>query len=169
MPYFRTGTWNKTLLTACYPHATHSPLSHPPCRATFNLPPPFPRLCFSVTYRLPNASSLSHVLIFLYRIPSGQSVNTSLRAFVDLKGAFDWANKDVIIIDELILKGVKGRLLGWIRDYLYNRTAQVWFQGAVSSEEVFELEKPEGGVLSPIYTCPKVHTQYVCMYLFVVC
>ena len=69
--------------------------------------------------------------------------------YVDLKGAFDRANKDVIT-EELILKGVKGRLLGWIRDYLFNRTAQVWFQGAVSSEEVFELGTPQGGVLSPM-------------------
>ncbi|XP_063866943.1 uncharacterized protein LOC135104011 [Scylla paramamosain] len=64
--------------------------------------------------------------------------DATCRAFIDLKGAFDRANKDVIM-EELILKGVKGRLLGWIRDYLYNRTAQVWFQGAVSSEEVFVL------------------------------
>ncbi|XP_063849706.1 uncharacterized protein LOC135093957 [Scylla paramamosain] len=75
--------------------------------------------------------------------------DATCRAFVDLKGACDRANKDVIM-EELILKGVRGRLLGWIRDYLYNRTAQVWFQGAVSSEEVFELGTLQGGVLSPM-------------------
>ena len=75
--------------------------------------------------------------------------DVTCRAFIDLKGAFDRANKDVIM-EELIHKGIRGRLLGWIRDYLYNRTAQVWFQGAVSSEEVFELGTPQGGVLSPM-------------------
>ncbi|KAK3895411.1 hypothetical protein Pcinc_000864 [Petrolisthes cinctipes] len=71
------------------------------------------------------------------------------RAFVDLKGAFDRANKDVII-EELIVKGIKGRLLEWICDYLYNRKAQVWFQGAVSSEETLDLGTPQGSVLSPM-------------------
>lgn len=39
------------------------------------------------------------------------------RAFIDLKGAFDRANKEVIM-EELIKKGVKGKLLRWIWDYL---------------------------------------------------
>ncbi|XP_063848254.1 uncharacterized protein LOC135093209 [Scylla paramamosain] len=83
------------------------------------------------------------------RMQKHKDVHLLVRAFVDLKGAFDRTNKDVIM-EELIFKGVKGRLLGWIRDYLYNRAAQVWFQGAVSSEEVFEIGTSQGGVLSPM-------------------
>ncbi|XP_050700378.1 uncharacterized protein LOC126987455 [Eriocheir sinensis] len=75
--------------------------------------------------------------------------DVNCRAFVDLKGAFDRANKDVIM-EELTLQGVRGRLLSWIRDYLYGRRAQVVFQGATSTEEVFELGTPQGGVLSPM-------------------
>lgn len=75
--------------------------------------------------------------------------DVNCRAFVDLKGAFDRANKDVIM-EELTLQGVRGRLLSWIRDYLYGRRAQVVFQGATSTEEVFELGTLQGGVLSPM-------------------
>lgn len=77
------------------------------------------------------------------------SSNVTCRAFIDLKGAFDRANKDVIM-EELVLKGVKGRLLKWIQDYLYDRTAKVWVQGAYSTEATFELGTPQGGVLSPM-------------------
>ena len=77
------------------------------------------------------------------------NMNVTCRAFIDLKGAFDRANKDVIL-EELILKGVKGKLLGWIQDYLSDRKAKVWFHGASSSEGTFELGTPQGGVLSPM-------------------
>ena len=53
-------------------------------------------------------------------------------------------------MEELVLKGVKGKLLGWIQDYLYGRKGNVWFQGALSSEGTFELGTPQGGVLSPM-------------------
>ena len=82
-------------------------------------------------------------------VTSLSNKDATCRAFIDLKGAFDRANKDVIM-EELVLKGVKGNLLRWIGDYLYGRTAQVWYQGAVSSEEPLELGTPQGGVLSPM-------------------
>lgn len=52
--------------------------------------------------------------------------SVTCRAFIDLKGAFDRAKKDVIM-EELIIKGVKGELLGWIHNYLYGRQVKIWF------------------------------------------
>ena len=77
------------------------------------------------------------------------NANVTCRAFIDLKGAFDRANKDVIM-EELVMKGVTGKLLGWIQDYLYGRQGKVWFQGSYSAEGNFELGTPQGGVLSPM-------------------
>ena len=77
------------------------------------------------------------------------NANVNCRAFIDLKGAFDKANRDVIL-EELMMKGVKGKLLGWIWDYLCDRKAKVWLQGAVSAEGNFDLGTPQGGVLSPM-------------------
>lgn len=77
------------------------------------------------------------------------NASSTCQAYVDLKGAFDKANKEVIL-EELVLKGVKGRLLGWIQDYLCARKGKVWLHGALSKEKEFELGTPQGGVLSPV-------------------
>ncbi|XP_068212642.1 uncharacterized protein [Palaemon carinicauda] len=69
--------------------------------------------------------------------------------FLDLKGAFDKANKDVIL-ECLVKKGIKGKLLMWISQYLSNRRGTVMFQGYESTEKYFELGIPQGGVLSPM-------------------
>ena len=68
--------------------------------------------------------------------------------FIDLKSAFDVANRE-IILDEIIKMGIKGKLLTWIRGYLSNRSSKVLFQGCLSEERVFELGTPQGRVLSP--------------------
>ncbi len=75
---------------------------------------------------------------FLQRL---STPDITCRAFVDLKGAFDRAIKDMIM-EELLVKCVRGRLLSWIRDYLCCRRAQVVFQGATSSQEVLKLGPP---------------------------
>ena len=74
--------------------------------------------------------------------------NATCRAFIDIKGAFDRANKEVIL-EELVNLGVTGKLLKWIQSYLSNRKARVWLQGSFSEEKVLELGTPQGGVLSP--------------------
>lgn len=76
------------------------------------------------------------------------SGNDYCRTFIDLKGAFDKANGEVIMY-ELASLGVKGNLLQWIGDYVTGRRAQVWFQGSLSHEKMLELGTPQGGVLSP--------------------
>ncbi len=88
--------------------------------------------------------STHHCLVELYTRLSP----TSVVAFLDLKSAFDIANKE-IILDQLVDFGVQGNLLRWIRGYLCNRTSRVLFRGACSSYERFELGTPQGGVLSP--------------------
>ena len=68
--------------------------------------------------------------------------------FLDLKGAFDRANRQIILY-QLAQMGVKGKLLAWIRDYLTDRKGYVHFQGRSSTVREFELGTPQGGVLSP--------------------
>ncbi|XP_064086111.1 uncharacterized protein LOC135201165 [Macrobrachium nipponense] len=64
---------------------------------------------------------------------------TSVVAFIDLKSAFDVANRD-IILDQLIDFGIKGNLLRWIRGYLRNRVSRVLFKGALSTAKELELD-----------------------------
>ena len=80
----------------------------------------------------------------------------SIVAFIDLKSAFDVANRD-IILDQLVDFGVKGNLLRWIRGYLRNRTSRVLFKGVLSPAKDFDLGTPQGGVLSPFLFNVLVH------------
>ena len=88
--------------------------------------------------------STQHCLVDLYSRLSRDSVV----AFLDLKSAFDVANRDVIL-DQLVAFGIRGNLLRWIRGYLSNRSSRVFFSGAYSSSRSFLLGTPQGGVLSP--------------------
>lgn len=69
------------------------------------------------------------------------------RVFVELKGAFDKANGEVILY-ELEALVIPGKKLKWMRDY--KRSAYVWYQGSRYNESKFELSTPQGRVLSLI-------------------
>ena len=68
--------------------------------------------------------------------------------FLDLKAAFDIANRQLILY-ELAKMDIGGRLLHWISGYLTNRRAAALFQGYKSEVKDMQLGTPQGGVLSP--------------------
>ena len=68
--------------------------------------------------------------------------------FLDIEKAFELACPDAIL-EALVMKGVRGRLLAWLRDYLRGRKSRVRFQGVVSEYRTFENGTPQGGILSP--------------------
>ena len=73
----------------------------------------------------------------------------NVTTFVDLKSAFDIANRS-IILEHLASLGVDGKLLTWIRGYLSNRYSKVFYKGNITDNyRLFELGTPQGGVLSP--------------------
>ncbi|XP_066956241.1 uncharacterized protein [Macrobrachium rosenbergii] len=80
------------------------------------------------------------------------SSNLNILAFVDLKGAFDWTNSNVIL-EELVNRGIKGPLLRLTKNYLTGGSAKAWYQGCESEEKLMEIGTPQGGVLSsvPLY------------------
>ncbi|KAK3889118.1 hypothetical protein Pcinc_006860 [Petrolisthes cinctipes] len=78
--------------------------------------------------------STRHCLVDQYSRLSRDSV----MAFIDLRSAFDVANRD-IILDQLVDFGIKDNLLRWIRGYLSNRTSRVFFTGALSPLYSFHL------------------------------
>ena len=53
------------------------------------------------------------------------------------------------ILETLANKGVSGKLLAWIRDFLTHRQARVSFQGKLSNNRTFENGTPQGSILSP--------------------
>ena len=72
----------------------------------------------------------------------------TVTVFLDLEKAFELASPHAILT-ALVRKGVRGRLLAWLQDYLRHRRARVKFQGHKSSYREFENGTPQGGILSP--------------------
>jgi ribonuclease HI len=67
--------------------------------------------------------------------------------FLDIEKAFELVNKDVILT-ALISKGITGKTIALIDDFLTDRKARVVFQGCKSSYHNLENGTPQGSVLS---------------------
>ncbi len=71
-----------------------------------------------------------------------------LAVFLDLEKAFELANAWVIT-NELAARGINGKLMGWILDFLTGREARVALQGKHSDYLSLENGTPQGAVISP--------------------
>ena len=69
--------------------------------------------------------------------------------YIDLSSAFDkvWHKG---LISKLIDKGIEGRLILWLYNYLENWRIKVRVDGCLSDEISLEAGTPQGGVLSPL-------------------
>ncbi|XP_050706570.1 uncharacterized protein LOC126991941 [Eriocheir sinensis] len=77
-----------------------------------------------------------------------KAVPPTITVFLDLEKAFELASPHAILT-ALVRKGIRGRLLAWLQDYLQQRRARVKFQGFKSSFRGFDNGTPQGGILSP--------------------
>ena len=68
--------------------------------------------------------------------------------FIDLEKAFELANADAIL-HQLASKGITGKTLAWIEDFLTDRLARVRFLDNYSDYYHMENGTPQGSVLSP--------------------
>ena len=68
--------------------------------------------------------------------------------FVDITKAFERANK-LIIMEKLVERGVRGRLLKWLFDFLSDRKSRVTIQGHESDFVTFDNGTPQGSIISP--------------------
>ena len=98
-----------------------------------------------------------HVFGFTRGVSTADSIITllteanhrpTIAVFLDLEKAFELASPHAILA-ALVRKGVRGRLLAWLKDYLLHRRARVRFQGHKSSFCELENGTPQGGILSP--------------------
>ena len=69
--------------------------------------------------------------------------------FIDLRKAFDTVNHEVPL-SKLRGLGVMHREHEWFRNYLYNRTQVVEFQGVSSTAEPVSAVVPQGSILGPL-------------------
>ena len=68
---------------------------------------------------------------------------------LDVKGAFDkvWHNG---LCTQLKAKGVSGRLLSWLQNYLSERSINVVLAGQASSTASINASVPQGSILGPL-------------------
>ena len=160
------------------PRTTTGPLEtshyhpHPKARTTSHIPPHHTPLLFienhgtndtqETPWTLPTPHPLMHgfvrgrsttdatcqVVNFITDRTKGTQRGRAYAALIDLEKAFERANP-THILHALTSQGIHGRLLGWIRDYLRNRTAAVKFAGHTSDPRNFQLGTPQGSSLSP--------------------
>ena len=67
---------------------------------------------------------------------------------LDLEKAFELANP-AAILETLVEKGAKGKLLCWFKNNILRRRGRVKFQGVVSDYKELHNRTPQGGILSP--------------------
>ncbi|XP_050714974.1 uncharacterized protein LOC126997803 [Eriocheir sinensis] len=65
----------------------------------------------------------------------------AVAVFLDLEKAFELASAHAILV-ALVRKGIQGRLISWIEDYLQHRRARVRFQGLRSAYRELENDTP---------------------------
>ena len=95
-------------------------------------------------------SCLSQLLTQFERILSRLEAKQNVDViYLDFSKAFDKVDHQ-IILEKLRLMGVKGKLLLWIKSFLFNRTQRVMVNGFLSEPVNVISGVPQGSVLGPL-------------------
>ena len=90
------------------------------------------------------SSTTDCIMTFLAIVNNSEAI----AVFLDLEKAFELASP-AAMLDAFVKKGVRGRMLAWLEDYLQGRRSRVRYQGTSSTYRAFDLGTPQGGILSP--------------------
>ena len=105
------------------------------------LGPPHPH-SFAFHRKCGTAENIATILSFTEK-------KSAIVVFLDLEKAFELASADAVLVS-LVHKGVSGKLLRWLRDFLNQRVARTRFQGHFSARSTLENGTPQGSILSPV-------------------
>jgi len=75
--------------------------------------------------------------------------HTTVAAFLDFEKAYDMLWRDGLM-QKLITLGVNSKMLGFINNFINNRTFQVKVNETLSEKKILENGTPQGSVISPI-------------------
>jgi ribonuclease HI len=81
--------------------------------------------------------------------PCTKPLKAAYAIFIDYMKAFELANSSVVLSILCEEKGVVGNLLGWLQDFLTDRTGYTTILGQKSDTMPFYQGTPQGSVLSP--------------------
>ena len=99
---------------------------------------------------LPDHSTTTNLLEFINDISTTLDINGNIDAVcIDFAKAFD-----TVCHSKLLLKlehyGIRGKVLGWIKNFLYNRSIKVLVNNTFSNKLPVPSSVPQGSVLAPI-------------------
>ncbi|CAF4409801.1 unnamed protein product, partial [Didymodactylos carnosus] len=95
-------------------------------------------------------STTNLLLDVVNKIKLGITANKFVRAaLLDFKKAFDNVNHECLLL-KLYKKGVRGKALKWIEDYLKDRTIQTMLDGKMSQKRLVTKGVPQGSILGPL-------------------
>ena len=97
-----------------------------------------------------NRSTLDQIIRLQSAILKAKMENRELLCiFLDLEKAFDlmWTK---VVQAQLVKFNIKGRILGWVQDFLKDRKIQVRVGSDLSDVRLLDNGSPQGSVLSPI-------------------
>ncbi|CAF1386888.1 unnamed protein product [Didymodactylos carnosus] len=95
-------------------------------------------------------STTNLLLEVVYKINSGLKENKFVRAaLLDFQKAFDNVNHEYLLF-KLYQKGIRGKALKWIKDYLSNRSIQTVLDGHNSNKRYVTKGVPQGSVIGPL-------------------
>ena len=109
-------------------------------RLQYQLGPPHP-CAFAYTRKTGATENIATIL----SLTEGKS---AIIVFLDIEKAFELANAEAVL-SSLAGKGVTGKLLSWLQDFLHHRVACTRFQGCMSETRTLENGTPQGSILSP--------------------
>ena len=107
-----------------------------------------------------NRSTLDQIIRLQSAILKAKMENMALLCiFLDLEKAFDlmWTKG---VLAQLVKFNIKGRILGWVQDFLKDRKIQVRVGSDLSDVRLLDNGSPQGSVLSPILFNILANTQY---------
>ena len=107
-----------------------------------------------------NRSTLDQIIRLQSAILKAKMENRALLCiFLDLEKAFDlmWTKG---VLAQLVKFNIKGRILGWVQDFLKDRKIQVRVGSDLSDVRLLDNGSPQGSVLSPILFNILANTQY---------
>ncbi len=101
---------------------------------------------------LPGCGTVDALSAVVNHISDAKYTNSKRKAtavFLDLQKAFKMA--DPLVIQDSMVAGLGGHMVGWVQDFLQNRRSRVKFQGVVAKYKHFVNAPPlQGSCLSPM-------------------